>query len=220
MRIYCERDMLGWFAEPLNTVSGLAFFISAWQAWRQLERARLREQWDLHLLAGLIGLVGLASVLWHASGIGWLHWFDTAAVAAFVLAYWHVFLVRVSQLRWLGLLVGWLLTGAGVALFYLLLPPMFLGSTLVYTPLLALLVAGIVLSARIDRRLARDLLLASVLFLLAMVVRAADLLLCEWVIVGTHWLWHLLTAGLLFVLVDGMIRHVRLRETRVGNDVA
>ncbi len=220
MRIYCERDTLGWFAEPLNTVSGLAFFISAGQAWRQLERTRLREQWDLHLLAGLIALVGLASVLWHASGIGWLHWFDAAAVVAFVLVYWQVFLVRVSQLRWPGLLVGWLLTGAGVALFYLLLPPIFLGSTLAYTPLLALLLAGIVLSTRVDRRLARDLLLASVLFVLAMVVRAADLLLCEWVIVGTHWLWHLLTAGLLFVLVDGMIRHVRLRETRVGNDVA
>jgi len=218
MRMYCERDTAGWFAEPLNTVSGLAFFISAWQAWRQLERARLREQWDLHLLAGLIGLVGLASVLWHASGIGWLHWFDAAAVAAFVLAYWHVFLVRVSQLGRAGLAISWLLTGAGLALFYLLLPQVFLGSTLVYAPLLLLLLAGIVMSARVDRRLARDLLLASVLFLLAMVVRAADLLLCDWVIVGTHWLWHLLTAGLLFVLVDGMIRHVRVRETQVAND--
>ena len=218
MRMYCERDTAVWFAEPLNTVSGLAFFISAWQAWRQLERARLREQWDLHLLAGLIGLVGLASMLWHGSGIGGLHWFDAAAVAAFVLVYWHVFLVRVAQLGWAGLLVGWLLTGAGLALFYLLLPSLFLGSTLVYAPLLLLLVAGMVMSAGVDRRLARDLFLASVLFLLAMVVRAADLLLCEWVIVGTHWLWHLLTAGLLFVLVDGMIRHVRLRETQVGND--
>lgn len=218
MRMYCERDTAGWFAEPLNTVSGLAFFISAWQAWRQLERARLREQWDLHLLAGLIGLVGLASMLWHASGIGWLHWFDAAAVAAFVLAYWQVFLVRVSQLGWAGLAIGWLLTGAGLALFYLLLPLLFLGSTLVYAPLLLLLLAGIVMSARVDRRLARDLLLASGLLLLALVVRAADLLLCDWVIVGTHWLWHLLTAGLLFVLVDGMIRHARLRETQVGKD--
>lgn len=218
MRMYCERDTAGWFAEPLNTVSGLAFFISAWQAWRQLEGARLREQWDLHLLAGLIGLVGVASMLWHASGIGWLRWFDAAAVAAFVLAYWQVFLVRVSGLGWAGLVVGWLLTGAGLALFYLLLPRLLLGSTLVYAPLLLLLLAGIVMSMRVDRRLARDLFLASILFLLAMVVRAADLLLCEWVIVGTHWLWHLLTAGLLFVLVDGMIRHVRLRETQVGND--
>ncbi|MFO8003766.1 ceramidase domain-containing protein [Thioalkalivibrio sp.] len=218
MRMYCERDTAGWFAEPLNTVSGFAFFISAWQAWRQLEGARLREQWDLHLLAGLIGLVGVASMLWHASGIGWLRWFDAAAVAAFVLAYWQVFLVRVSRLGWAGLVVGWLLTGAGLALFYLLLPRLLLGSTLVYAPLLLLLLTGIVMSMRVDRRLARDLFLASILFLLAMVVRAADLLLCEWVIVGTHWLWHLLTAGLLFVLVDGMIRHVRLRETQVGND--
>jgi hypothetical protein len=101
---------------------------------------------------------------------------------------------------------------------YLPLSGVFAGSTLLYAPLLALLLVGMAMAARVDRRLARDLLLGSTLFLLAMVVRALDQLLCDWVIVGTHWLWHLLTAGLLFMLVDGMIRHVHLREARVGND--
>jgi len=219
MSLYCERDLPGWFAEPLNTVTGLAYLVSAWQAWRQLERARWREQWDLHLLAGLIAFVGVASMLWHASGSAWLHWFDAAAVAAFVIAYWQVFLVRVSGMGWIGLAGAWVLTGAWLALFYLALPDLFLGSTLVYAPLLGLLLVAVAMSARINRRLARDLLLASVLFVLAMVVRAADQLLCEWVIVGTHWLWHLLIAGLLFVLVDGMIRHARLRENQAGNHV-
>jgi hypothetical protein len=219
MSLYCERDLPGWFAEPLNTVTGLAYLVSAWQAWRQLERARWREQWDLHLLAGLIAFVGVASMLWHASGSAWLHWFDAAAVAAFVIAYWQVFLVRVSGMGWIGLAGAWVLTGAWLALFYLALPELFLGSTLVYAPLLGLLLVAVAMSARINRRLARDLLLASVLFVLAMVVRAADQLLCEWVIVGTHWLWHLLIAGLLFVLVDGMIRHARLRENQAGNHV-
>jgi hypothetical protein len=219
MSLYCERDLPGWFAEPLNTVTGLAYLVSAWQAWRQLERARWREQWDLHLLAGLIAFVGVASMLWHASGSAWLHWFDAAAVAAFVIAYWQVFLVRVSGMGWIGLAGAWVLTGAWLALFYLALPELFLGSTLAYAPLLGLLLVAVAMSARINRRLARDLLLASVLFVLAMVVRAADQLLCEWVIVGTHWLWHLLIAGLLFVLVDGMIRHARLRENQAGNHV-
>ncbi len=218
MTIYCERGIPGWFAEPLNTVSGLAYFIAAWQAWRQLERHRWREHWDLYALAGLVGLVGLASVLWHASGIDWLHWLDRAVVAVFALLYWHIFLVRVKALGPLGLILAWLLTGAGLVAVYLPLPGMFVGSTLLYAPLLALLGVGMALAARIDRRLARDLLLGSALFLLAMVVRALDQLLCDWVVVGTHWLWHLLTAGVLFVLVDGMIRHVHLREARVADD--
>jgi len=217
---YCERDAAGWFAEPLNTVSGLAFFLSAWQAWKQLEPARWREHWDLHLLAGLIALVGATSVLWHASGLEWMLGFDSAATAAFVALYWSVFLVRVRGLGWLGLLVGWLLTAFGLAVLVLLLPNVAPGHTMLYVPLLGLLLAGMPLAARVDRRLARDLLLASSLFALALVIRALDLALCTWLVVGTHWLWHLLTAGLLFILVDGMIRHVRLRERQVRADAA
>ncbi|AHF00035.1 ceramidase domain-containing protein [Thioalkalivibrio paradoxus] len=219
MTPYCERAAPGWFAEPLNTVSGLAYFVAAWQSWKQLERARWREQWDLHLLAALVAAVGLAAVLWHASGIAWLHWLDRAALGAFVVAYWSVFLVRTQRFGAVAVAVAWLLTAIGLAALGSVLPLQAYGGTGIYMPLLALLVAAIGLAARVDRRLARDLLLASALFLLALVVRALDLVLCDWAVVGTHWLWHLLTAGLLFVLVDGMIRHVRLRETQAAQAV-
>ncbi|AGA33545.1 membrane protein, putative [Thioalkalivibrio nitratireducens DSM 14787] len=213
---YCERTAPGWFAEPLNTASGLAYFVAAWQSWKQLERARWREQWDLHLLAALMAAVGLAAVLWHASGIAWLHWLDRAALGAFVIAYWSVFLVRTQRLGPGGVSIAWLLTAIGLAALATGLPLEVFGGTGGYVPLLALLLVGIGLAARVDRRLARDLLLASAIFLLALVVRALDLMLCDWAVVGTHWLWHLLTAGVLFVLVDGMIRHVRLREMQAA----
>lgn len=218
MSLYCERTEPGWFAEPLNTVTGLAYFIAAWQAWKQLERARWREQWDLHLLVALIALVGLSSMLWHASGIGWLFWLDVAAVVGFAAAYWSVFLSRVPRFGVIGVSVVWLFTAVGLALFYLLLPAATAGTTLGYVPMLIILSASMILAIRVDRRLARDLVLATAVFGLALVVRALDLALCDWAVVGTHWLWHLLTAGLLFVLVDGMLRHVRLRETQAAND--
>jgi len=218
MSLYCERDAPGWFAEPLNTVAGLAYFVSAWQSWKQLDRARWREQWDLHLLSGLIAVVGLASMLWHASGVAWLRWFDAAAIGAFAAAYWTVFLVRTQRLGMPGLLIAWGASALGIGAMVAVVPMAAYGGTLAYLPLLALLLAGVGLAARVDRRLARDLVLASAVFLLALVVRALDLQLCHWVVVGTHWLWHLLTAGLLFVLVDGLIRHVRLREARAADD--
>jgi hypothetical protein len=218
MSAYCERTEPGWFAEPLNTVTGLAYFVASWQAWKQLERARWRQQWDLHLLAGLIALVGFSSILWHASGIPWLFWLDVAAVVAFAAAYWSVFLFRVARFGMIGLSVAWLLTGVGVVLFYFLLPGAMAGTTLGYLPMLVILFAALVLAVRVDRRLARDLVLSAAVFGLALIVRALDPVLCGWAIVGTHWLWHLLTAGLLFVLVDGMLRHVRLRETQGVND--
>jgi hypothetical protein len=215
---YCERTEPGWFAEPLNLVAGLAYFIASWQAWKQLERARWREQWDLHLLAGLIALVGFSSMLWHASGIPWLFWLDVASVVTFAAAYWTVFLFRVPRFGMIGLSVAWLLTGASLFMFYLLLPGAMVGTTLGYLPMLAILFAALLLALRVDRRLARDLVLAAAVFGLALVVRALDPALCDWAVVGTHWLWHLLTAGLLFVLVDGVLRHVRLRENQVTKD--
>jgi hypothetical protein len=198
--------------EPLNMASGLAFFVSAWQAWKQLDRDRWREQWDLHLLSGLIALVGIASFLWHASGIAWTQWFDAAAIAAFVLVYWSVFLARIQRLKTLGMFVAWAITAAGLAGLLAIIPMGAFAGTFSYLPLLVLLVVGMGLAFRVDRRLGRDLLLAAAIFILALVVRALDLLLCDWAVVGTHWLWHLLVAGLLFVLVDGLIRHARLRE--------
>ncbi|MGM0811792.1 hypothetical protein [Thioalkalivibrio sp.] len=218
MSRYCERTEPGWFAEPLNTVAGLAYLVASWQAWKQLEPGRWREQWDLHLLAGLIALVGVSSMLLHASGVAWLVWADVAAVAAFAAAYWSAFLFRVPRFRLLGLTVAWLLTLGGFLLFYLLVPGAMAGSSLGYLPMLIILLVAVGLAGRVDRRLSRDLVLAAVLFAFALVVRALDLVLCEWAVVGTHWLWHLLTAGALFVLVDGLLRHVRLREAQETND--
>lgn len=215
---YCERTEPGWFAEPLNTVTGLAYLVASWQAWKQLEPARWQEQWDLHLLAGLIALVGVSSMLLHASGATWLVWPDVTAVVAFATAYWSAFLFRVPRFRLRGLAVAWLLTLGGVLLFYLLVPGAMTGSSLGYLPVLIVLLAAVVLAGRVDRRLSRDLVLAAVLFGFALVVRALDLVLCEWAVVGTHWLWHVLTAGLLFMLVDGLLRHVRLREAQDAND--
>lgn len=218
MSLYCERTEPGWFAEPLNTVTGLAYFIAAWQAWKQLERARWREQWDLHLLALLIALVGLSSVLWHASGMLWLFWLDVAAAVFFAVGYWSAFLFRVPGFGVGGLSLTWVLTGAGLALFYLFVPGATAGTTLGYLPMLVILAAALTLAVRVDRRLARDLVLATAVFGLALVLRALDPVLCDWAVVGTHWLWHLLTAGLLFVLVDGLLRHVRLREAQGTSD--
>lgn len=216
---YCERTEPGWFAEPLNTITGLAYLVASWQAWKQLQRERWREQWDLHLLAGLIALVGMSSMLWHASGAAGLFWLDVAAVAAFAVVYWSVFLIRVPRFRLAGVGATWLVTILGLVLFYFFVPGATAGTTLGYLPMLAILLAAVLLTLRIDRRLVRDLVLAAALFGFALVVRGLDLVLCDWAVVGTHWLWHLLTAGLLFVLVDGLLRHVRLRETQKTSDV-
>ena len=208
---YCERDGPGWFAEPLNTASGLAFFVSAWQLWRQLDRSVWRSEWDLHLLAVSVALVGIATMLWHGSGVDGLLWLDAAAIALFAMLYWIVFLLRTQAWGTLQASVVWVVSVVLAFVLLNALPLAALGGTLAYTPFLLMLLAALGLAFRVDRRLARDLLLANVILWVGLSVRAMDAPLCSWVVVGTHWFWQLLLAILLFVLVDGLFRHQRLR---------
>lgn len=213
---YCEREGPGWFVEPLNLASSLAFFVSAWQAWRQLDRSRWREQWDLHLLAGLIALVGVTSMLWHASGLPGLFWSDLGALLIFVSAYWAVFLVRTQVWKGHVVMPIWLISIGVVVSLAAGLPAERLGGVLTMLPFVGLLLIGAGLAARVDHRLARDLVFANLLLLCALGLRALDGPLCSWVVVGTHWLWQLLLAGVLFLLFDGLLRHVQLREQQLS----
>lgn len=220
MMVYCERGGPGWFVEPLNLASSLAFFVSAWQAWRQLDRSRWREQWDLHLLAALIALIGLTSVLWHASGIPGLFWWDLGALLIFVSAYWAVFLARTQAWKGLIVLPIWFMTISVTVGLAAGLPAEPLGGVLTVLPFVGLLLIGAGLAARVDRRLARDLVFANMILLCGLGLRALDGPLCTWVVVGTHWLWQLLLAGVVFLLVDGLLRHVRLREEQMNQGAA
>jgi len=57
-----------------------------------------------------------------------------------------------------------------------------------------------------------DLLLACGLFAASLLFRTIDQAACEWTRVGTHFLWHILNAVVLYLCVRGWLRGSQLQR--------
>ena len=190
--LYCERLGPGLLAEPLNAFSNLAFLWVAALAWRDAGRHR-----DQGLLAALLAAIGLGSLLFHLLATPLAQLCDVLPIALFQLTYLYMYLRRVARLG-PALSGGWLLIYV-VALAAASQAPAMLNGSLAYAPAaLALLILGIV-HIRLRARL--DVLGAALLFILSLSARTLDLTLCGQWPYGTHFLWHLFNAAMLYGLL-------------------
>jgi hypothetical protein len=225
--LYCERghDPSFW-AEPLNAVTNLAFIIAAMAATRDyLAATPERRTPAAALLVALTYVIGIGSFLFHVYATRWASLADQIPIALFMLAYFG-FLLR----RFLGL--HWILVIAGLAGFFVtirlagsiqcsygeLLPitartgARCLNGTASYIPALIALAASTLLLAVLRHPAWRLLALASVVFLASMTFRTLDIELCELTrfgghLVGSHFMWHMLNALTLYLLLRAAIRH-------------
>jgi hypothetical protein len=205
---YCERTGSGFDAEPLNALTNAAFLVAAWGAWRFFSRHPSRSAHGLvvALIATMV-LVGVGSFLFHTVATRWAEWGDVLPIMLFMLLYlWLV----------LTLFFGWpiWLKVAGLAAYFAAtfyaetaIPGDVLWGGALYLPTLFLmLVIGTVLYWRRSRG-AAAFLVAVVVFLLSFTARTLDAKVCMALPIGTHFLWHLLNAVLLYILVRTAIVH-------------
>lgn len=223
---YCERgsDPSFW-AEPLNAVSNGAFLVAALVAGIALARQKRPEPaLAIWALVGLVFIIGIGSFLFHTFATRWSAQADVIPIGVFMLAYLGYALRSYLKL-------GWLWTVAGLALFIAALqfagdfecrPGLInvtaaasgpcLNGTAGYVPaFLAMLGIGAVLRLK-GRPGSGYLLLAAVVFLASMLFRTVDLELCgltrlAGVRIGTHFLWHLLNATTLYLLLMAAVLH-------------
>lgn len=182
--LYCERMSPGLLAEPMNALSNVAFVLAALWIWRSGGST---------LGAALLATVGLGSAVFHtwATQLGMV--LDVVPILA---------LIAFCGDRALRVTLAWrprrILTVAG-ALTVLVLPLWF-GVEDPAAAGIAYLPAGLLLWLVWTRFRSRGhpgaswLLVASLAFTGAYTARALDGLLCPWIPMGTHWIWHLLNA--------------------------
>ena len=209
MMIYCERSGDGFWAEPLNALSSLAFVFAAVVAYRRWRGAWIAAdgsyRWDLPLLMGLMAAVGVGGFLWHTLATDWAEWADRIPILAFINIYLMSLLyrgLRVDGFSAVLVLLGfqWLMVTTGGHLATLL--P---NGSAFYVPALAVLgLAGLYAANRQGAR-AWPFLAAFVLFGIALSLRTADMALCPLWLPGTHFLWHLLTAWVLYLAMAGLM---------------
>lgn len=189
---YCERLAPGLFGEPLNTISNVGFLLAALAIWRQA-----RGHVGPRLLAAGLALIFVASTAFHMLATRWAGAADSAAIALFVLAYTVVF-ARVylrAPWRW-----AWLAVPAFLALGV----PVVAGADALGLPgssYAAPLVALFVLAALTARDAAWPVFLAAGgLFGVSLTFRSVDHTVCGSFPPGTHFLWHLLNAVVLYLV--------------------
>ena len=225
---YCERgqDAVFW-AEPMNALTNAAFPLAALAAAIELRR---RERGERGIatspLIVLVGVIGAGSFLFHTLATRWAGLADTLPIVVFMLAYLG-YALRV----YLGL--GWVSTTLGLLGFFAtfqyagtiqcrpgLISEMAaargpcLNGTAGYVPgFLAMLGIGTALGFR-RHPAARYLLSAAGVFFVSMAFRTVDLETCPLTQIagralGTHFLWHLLNATTLYILLLAAVRHGR-----------
>ena len=202
---YCGRFGPGFLGEPLNQLSNLAFIAGAAFAWSVWRRDASRSPWEGFLFLSAAS-IGIGSLVFHAEPTPATLLGDLVPIQIFGLAFGAYVLIRYLSLTVLA-------SVAVVACFVLLrqswiavAPRGALGGGITHVPtFLALAAFGLLLRRR-GNSVSTYVTAALVSYACALLVRSWDLHLCQSFPLGVHWLWHLLTALTVTVLLLGVAR--------------
>jgi hypothetical protein len=204
--LYCERGDLSLWAEPLNTLSNLAFLLAALLAWRALRQAGLRDLWIVSQI-GLTLAIFVGSSAFHAMPNRVTVLMDVIPIQLFMLSYLALALRRFLRFQWHVVAIG-LAVFIGFAFgLQAVLPSPRLAAVSAYVAALAALVIVGLATVQRDHSTGIALLAAGGVFALSLAARQLDLPWCPVIPIGTHWLWHLLNGTVLGILLSAAIRH-------------
>lgn len=204
---YCERTSPDFWAEPLNALTNLAFVVAALAAARlAAKRGGGAGAWALVVV---LLAIGVGSFLFHTVATRWAGLADVLPITIFIHLYLYLALRRFVGLPVWGALLGVVGFLAGSAALGRVAPPGALNGSVSYLPaLMAMLVVGGILLAR-RHAAASGILLAAVVFLASLTARSLDEAVCQAVPVGLHFIWHLLNATVLYLLLRTLVIHGR-----------
>ncbi|MTI18688.1 hypothetical protein E1162_15695 [Rhodobacteraceae bacterium RKSG542] len=200
---YCERTNAAFWSEPLNAITNLAFIIAAFALfllWRKQES----RDWAPLLLMAIIAIIGIGSFLFHTYATIWAMLSDTIPITIFMLVYFYFAFTRFLHVKWY-----WGLVGVLVFFAFLSSGPMlfgaYVGSSAGYVPALLAIFAFALITSFTQRNVSPAFLLAGIVFTISLFLRTMDTQICASLPIGTHFLWHMLNAVVLYVLTRALI---------------
>lgn len=206
--IYCERLGPGFWAEPVNAVTNLAFLIAAAAAWIAARRAGRLEP----LTAAMIffgAIVGIGSFLFHTFATRWSGMADTLPILWFILFYLYLTARRYLALPvWASLATPLLFVGFAIGFMrvWRSVMPSLNGSEGYFPVLVALVGFGAALHHR-RHPVSSWLFAAAAVFAASLTFRSLDHAVCAAMPLGVHFLWHCFNGLLFGVVMFAFIRH-------------
>ena len=199
--IYCERTDASFWAEPMNALTNLAFIVAGLLL-------LIHKQPPARTLGVLIMLIGFGSFLFHTFANRLTGFLDVLFIGIYLLAYawlWPKWVLRsgptICALSMAALVLAITLASLAVAAFKPLWPDLPPGA---YLGAWFYLIAIATLSATGHPKAGRWLWAAVGLFAVSIAARQMDLPLCDQT-GGTHWLWHVINAIVLYASARGLL---------------
>ncbi len=207
--IYCERTDAAFWSEPINAVTNLAFLISAWAAWQLQARHPDNPATGLtRALIVIIALVGLGSLAFHTFGTRWAGLLDVVPILAFMLTYlWMVLSRVIGWPVWLAVSAMLAFVAATFSFGALIPAGLRWGGTFYLPSIAVLLMVAWVFYRRVGVAGGRAFAIAVGVFIVSYAARTADPVVCAAFPIGTHFIWHLLNAVFLYLLLRVTIVH-------------
>lgn len=214
--LYCERTAFGFWDEPINALSNIAFLVVSLFAARIALKRSSPDIMELTVIF-LAGLIGVGSFLFHTFATPVTELADILTIWTFVAAFVLLIIYRASGEALLKTVritvVSAVITGV---LFWFTAEDLMtdqpnttgvFNGSMQYAPALFALVLFAALTI-IRRHPARYTISAAALaFFVALFFRTIDLEVCNTVAIGTHFLWHILNGLMVGLLLFTLLRH-------------
>lgn len=215
--LYCERTGPEFWNEPLNALTNIAFVIAAIIAWRSAQhRGGMDAAEGIVIL--LAGSIGFGSFAFHTLANSWAELSDVIPIWSFVAAFVALTIYRSTgqeisrTLRILGIVVlvivgiSWFTAGDITTETHT--APDRLNGSLQYLPAVIALGVFATLSVLRDHPGRNYIVGAFLVFICSLVFRTIDLETCAATGIGTHFLWHILNAVMIGLLLQALVRHM------------
>lgn len=209
---YCERIDASFFAEPINAFTNIFFIIAAYLSYVYLQKSssKVQTQNCVHILSNILVYIGVGSFLWHTFAAAWAELADVILITIFIYVYLFGFVRLVLEKKKsvaISALIAFSVLNYSITKYT---DPNFLNGSIAYAPALLSLLT-LALLARKKKRFS-FLLLAILLFLLSLVFRSIDFIVCEFLSFGTHFLWHICNSIMLYMLMVFLMDSTSVKE--------
>ncbi len=202
--IYCEQAAFSDVFEPLNGITNFAFIIAGIVLFFRFKKQAISSL-PAKILAALLIAVGIGSLAWHTYRNDFTFWIDTIPIYLFVVYYLWVYVshsVHKLPLRILFFLGFFIYTPVLIYLFQDLQSTKVFGNgSLEYIVALSYFVVLQMYNKAHKKELVKPSLVVVFLFMVSLVFRQLDLVSCDLVGFGTHFMWHIFNAIVLYSFV-------------------
>lgn len=203
INIYCERLGPELLAEPINLFTNIAFLLAALLLSKQLSTPNKH----ISRLISLLFIIGIGSMLFHSFATPWTRFLDVLPILLFQMLFVWTYIRQVikSTTYVAATTIALLLVTSLTAREF----PQLLNGSLPYLPALMTLLSLSIYHYLTGQPKPLQLFIVSVLFVGALFFRTIDASICNDVPIGTHFIWHLVSAYMLYLSVDTLISQRR-----------